>query len=541
MRKGIFIFLAIIPILIHIYVLKEYTFDFPFEDDFRVIVKYLYLYLSQNTWQEKLNIFFLGENESFPLLQRLMVSAQYYFTGEQHIRSMLIACNMLLVFIIYIFYKNAKNTPSYSLPIISLLLFNTVHHEMFFRLDVASYQFFTLFLAICCIYLSSRWFSLTTFEKCLLITLFIISPFGSINGILTPFMVLLIFVFSKQYKAFFGFLFISILVFLFINSLGSVNEKSAGIFENIQKYNFQLVYAYFLSVGGMFTVFQGEKGYLIGVFSGIMIIGLNVFLIFKWYKKGQWFEIFLFLFSAVTLAAVVILRYNYWQIGYESVLGSRYKIYGALMCVSALMLYLKNYQNHSKFKIFVVLFIAVAVQVIGTYRGMSMMNHQRLMQLTEAHNIGQNILIKQNFETRYISHKVQQFLEKRKTFSPKIVDAHLEKTLQNADKLTFKDYTLAPFTDDPSLKGDWGMLATGLDHFKIRGDFKQYKFYFARISDQNQKNIVVYLFPSKLTFFQSIVGSQSTPIPQLSRDFYLSFFELKKPYVIELYGTDSIE
>jgi hypothetical protein len=541
MRSRFFILLALIPILIHFYVLKEYTFDFPFEDDFRVIVKYLYLYLSQNTWQEKLNIFLLGENESFPLLQRLMVTGQYYFTGEQHIRSMLIGCNLLLVFIIYIFYKNAQNTPKYGLIIVSLLVFNTVHHEMFFRLDVASYQFFTLFLAICCMYLASQWASLNIYEKTLLILLYLIAPFGSINGILTHVMVLGIFICSKNYKSFFTFLLLSILVFIFIKSLGSDNESSAGIFENIRKYNVQLLFGYFLSVGGMFTVFQGDKGNLFGVFFGILIIASNVILILKFYKKNQWFEIFLFVFSASTLAAVVILRYNYWQIGYDSVLGSRYKIYGALMCVSALMLYLKNYPKPSLAIVVPVFLIVLFAYILGTVRGLHMMNHQRLMQLTEAHNINQHVLIEQNYEVRYIGTKEQKFLEDRNAFTANVTDAHLEKVIQKADKLSYKNYTLMSYSDDPSIQGDWGKLAIPLHHFKIQGDFKKYKFYFARISDANNKNVVTYLFPFKTSLFKAILEPSSTHITNLSRDFYFGFFELQKPYKMDLYGTNTIQ
>jgi hypothetical protein len=540
MRKWFFILLALIPILIHSYVLKEYTFDFPFEDDCRVIVKYLFLYLSQNTWQEKLNIFLLGENESFPLLQRLMVTGQYYFTGEQHIRSMLIGCNLLLVFIIYFFYKNAQNTPQYSLIIMSLLVFNTVHHEMYFRLDVASYQFFTLFLAICCMYLASQWASLNIYEKALLILLYLIAPFGSINGVLTHVMVLGIFVCSKNYKSFFTFLLLSIMVFIFIKSLGSDNETSSGVFENIRKYNFQLVYAYFLSVGGMFTVFQGEKGYLFGVFFGILIIASNIFLILKFYKKNQWFEIFLFVFSASTLGAVVILRYNYWQIGYESVLGSRYKIYGALMCISAFMLYLKNYKKPS-FAIILPAFILVLfANVLGTVRGIHMMNHQRLMQLTEAHNVNQHVLIQNNYELRYIGAKEQKFLEDRNAFTANVTDAHLEKVLQKADKLIYSAYTLKSYSDDPSIKGDWGKMAIPLHHFKIKGDFKKYKFYFARISDLKNKNIITYLFPAARPFYSGLFEPQSVKIPELSRDFYFGFFDLQAPYKLELYGTNII-
>jgi hypothetical protein len=541
MRKWFFILLALIPILIHFYVLKEYTFDFPFEDDFRVIVKYLYLYLSQNTWQEKLNIFLLGENESFPLLQRLMVTGQYFFTGEQHIRSMLIGCNLLLVFIIYIFYKNAKNTPQYSLIIMSLIVFNTVHHEMFFRLDVASYQFFTLFLAICCMYLASQWAALNKIEKLLLLLLFILAPFGSVNGILTHVMVLGIFIFSKKYKPFLSFLFISILIFIFIYSLGSANEESAGVFENIRKYNFQLLYGYFLSVGGMFTIFQGEKGYLFGVFFGILIIASNIILILKFYKKNQLFEIFLFLFSASTLAAVVILRYNYWQIGYESVLGSRYKIYGALMCISALMLYLKNYEKPSLAVILGTFSIAFCAQVLGTVRGIHMMNHQRLMQLTEAHNINQHVLIPENNELRFVADDVQKYLEEHHAFTANSVDAHLENVLKKSDTISFKNYALSSYSDDPSLKGDWGKMAIPLHHFKIQGDFKKYKFYFARISDSNKKNIVVYLFPMTKSLIKSFIEPNTTRLSELSRDFYFGFFDLKAPYKLELYGTNTIQ
>jgi hypothetical protein len=541
MRKWIFIFLTIIPILIHFYVLKEYTFDFPFEDDFRVIVKYLYLYLSQNTWQEKLNIFLLGENESFPLLQRLLVSGQYYFTGEQHIKGMLIFCNLLLGFLVYVFYKNAKNTPPYVLVLISLLLFNTIHHELYFRLDVASYQFFAMFMAVCSIYLASKWVQLSIFEKALFIFLFLIAPFGSINGILTHFLVLLIFIFSKNYRTFLGFLIVSVLTFLFIKSLPSDNGASASIFDNILKYNFQLAYAYFLSLGGMFLVFQSQNTFWIPALMGVFIFAANAFLIFKFYKKQQWFEIFLFLFAAITLAVVVVLRYNYWQSGYESVLGSRYKIYGALMCVSALMLYLKNYQTHARLIVYGASLVIVGAFVIGAYRGLQMLNQQRLMQLTEAHNIDQNILSEKIYSSRYINFKEQSFLEKRNAFTSKTFDKKLEKIIQKSDTLAFNNFEFEIYKEDPSTKGDWGRMNIPLHHFKIFGAFKQYKFYFARISDPRNKNIIVYLLPPTNSILDKIKGDSQIRLPYLSRDFYFSFFVLETPLRVQVYGTNELK
>ena len=534
MRKWLFICLALIPICVHAYVLFAYTVDFPFEDDFRVIVKYLYLYLSQISWQAKKHMFFLGENESYPLLQRLMVNAQYYFTGQQHIKSMLIACNCLLIFIVTIFYKNAKHTSGYSLAIMSLLIFNTFHHELYFRLDVTSYQFFALFLAICCMYLASKWNSLSLALKIILVVLYLIAPFGSINGVLTHIMVLGIFLCLQNRKAFLTFLALSTAVFLFMQNLGSEGDKSVGFIDNLLKYNFELIYAYFLSVGGMFTFFQGERGYTLGAFFGIIILFVNAYLIFKNYKKGHLFEIFLFLFSAGTLAAVVILRYNYWQ------LGSRYKLYGAMMCISALMLYLKNTPRPSTLLLKSVLVFVLLVYIIGTVRGLSMMDHQRLTQYVEAHNMGQDVIKPEHASFRYLQKSEQDFLEKNKAFDAQAVDLKLENTLRNAKQLNFNKHSLKTFTDDPSLKGDWGKLETPLHHFKIQGSFTAYKFYFARITDANQKNVITYLFPTKNNFFSPIYTSKTELHTELSHDFYFGFFELQAPFTIQVYGTDSL-
>ncbi len=540
MRKWLFVCLALIPVCLHAYILYAHTIDFPFEDDFRVIVKYLYLYLSQNTFKEQLHVFFLGENESYPLLQRLMVNVQYFFTGQQHIKSMLVGCNALLLVIAYIFYKNAKNTPTYSLAITSFLIFNTIHHELFFRLDVSSYQFFALFLAIVCIYMASKWSSLSIVFKVILVILFLLAPFGSINGTLTHVLVLGIFLFTKNRRAFFGFLILSIVVFVFMQTLGSEGDKSVGFLENVIKYNVELIYAYLLSVGGMFTFFQGERGYTIGAFFGIVIVVINLYLILKHFRKGHLFEIFLFLFSATTLAAVVILRYNYWQIGYESVLGSRYKIYGAMMCISALMLYLKSTQQPNVFLLKSVLCFTMIVFVIGTVRGLSMMDHQRLTQLVEAHNMEQNVIKADNASFRYLQREEQSFLEEHHAFNAKIIDQKLENVLNKSESLSFSGYSLKTFSEDPSLKGDWGKLQTPLHHFVIQGDFKPFKFYFARITDAHKKNVITYLFPAKSNFFSPIYTLKTKNHKILTRDFYFGFFDLQAPYTIQLFGTDTI-
>ncbi len=540
MRKWLFIGLALLPIFLHVFLLYAYTLDFPFEDDFRVVAKYLYLFLSQESSAGKSHIFFLGENESFPLVQRMLVYGQYFLSGEQHVRGLLIFCNFLLVFLVHIFYKNAKETPTYIYLFIALLLFNPVHHEMYFRLDVASYQFMSTFLAICTIYIACNWDKQTVLIKYLFLLCYILSPLGSINGIFAHFFILMVFILRKQYREFVILSILSFSLILFLKYLSAASDSPTSVIDNIVKYNFQLIYAYCISVGSMFGVFQGPKGYLISFAFGCIIILSNLFLVFKYRKKGQWFEICLFLFSALTLAVIVTLRYNYWFVGYESVLVSRYKLYGALMSISALMLYFKNYPKPSKYLVGLLFLVLLGSFSIGTVRGIGMMNRQNLTQLTEAFNLNQNILIKENYNVRYINFEEQSFLESKNAYNGKLISKKLDSILTKSHILTYENYTLKPFEDDPTLKGDWKRLSIPLHQLRVYGKVQSYKYYFAKITDSKNKKIVTYLYPQKNSFLSPIFINKNKVNSILSQDFYFGFFELQAPYTLTLYGTDTL-
>lgn len=528
--------LGLLPVLAHVALLGKYVQNFPLKDDYRVFVNYMYHFLNA---PDKLAAVALPENESRPVLLRLITLFQYGVDGQQNFSHMLLLCNLFLVLfstcLMLHFYRRKEYI---YMTWTSLLVFNLMHYEMYFRNDVGAYQLLSFALSIFLFYSAAYYHRLGKFLRILFFLVFLITPLGSINGILANVLVVTFFLLDKNYRKT-GLAMALVLAAQLAMMLGG--EKGLNVFENIEKYNFQLVYAYFLSLGGIFNLIsQPLTWVLIAVVSGGVFAYTFYSLFFPFEFKLD-FEKLLFIFCTVSLALIVILRYNYWMQGYVSVLESRYKIYGAMVILLFFILLSRRFASARWLKGGVTLFLA-GLFMGGLYKGLQSLKLQQLEQITEAYNVYEGAYKEDYARDFYVNKERRKYLEQNGVYSFNEASALFSGIFSDQNRLSeITSARLERLDFDPISEGDWVGMPVGMSNFEARGTFPVKKYYFVKFNaPDSSASCVQFLGPPSASFLEKIGKKNETTVPFLSKDFYAEAYEGIDFNNFELYGTDDL-
>jgi hypothetical protein len=523
-KPGILI-LGLLPVLVHFLLLGEYSFNFPLKDDYRVITSYLYHYLNA---PDKFLALGIPENESRPVLMRIITLVQFYIDGAQNYKHLLLFCNLfLLVFFSCIAHHFYKRKEYVYFVCAALLVFNPIHYEMYFRNDVGTYQTFSFALAIFLFYVASYYEHTSKILRGLFFLGFILTPLGSINGLLASILILYVFFYEKRKV---GWILLAVFVVQVLLVL-SGDGKSLGIVENLIKYNFQLVYAYALALGGTFAVVQQPLLWPAYAVLGGGIFGYTVWkLFFPWGWKLS-FEKLLFLFCAASLALIVILRYNYWIVGYVSVLESRYKIYGAIIILLGVVLAGRRYGS----KVQVMSLVGLSILFVAGYvRGVKMLDILVQEKLTEAYNVNQDAY-EDHFALRFFVNKEKRiFLEEGGHYSFGAAQTLFDRILTEENLLKPIASQWTKLSVDPGSDGDWYGMQVPMSNFELRGTFPRKKYYFVKF--HGEKSCIQFLLPGTKPFWERTSG----PVEKLSRDFYADAYEGVDFSQYSVYGVDEL-
>lgn len=388
------------------------------KDDYRVFVSYLYHYLQS---PDKWAALALPENESRPIVMRLSVLAQFFIDGALNFKHLLIFCNVsLVVFLGCISLHFYKKKEFLAISFACLLFLNPLLYEMYFRNDVGTYQLASFSLAIFLFYGATNYQSAPKWLRCLFLLGFMLTPLGSINGFIASSLIILYFFLEKKRMA---FVLLVILIFQLYLVLGG-DSKSAGILENIMKYNYQLLYAYFLSLGGILVFIQHSFIWPIVAISMIFVIGYVIWKMFYPWKWRLDFEKMVFLFSIASLGLIVILRYNYWITGYPSVLESRYKIYGAFPLLMFFVIVGRRWGKKAYLSTAVCLVLLYAA---GFYKGKQQLELLHQEKITEAYNVYHDSYELEFARAFFVNEEKRRYLEEHGFYSFKEADKILKK------------------------------------------------------------------------------------------------------------------
>ncbi len=520
-------FFVSIPIVLHFVFLSKFSLNFPFEDDHRVFMDFFYNYLNADDFKQRILILLTPDNESRPFLIRLSLLIPLSIFKAIDFKSILYFVNIYTFVIVLVFIRKYRDIPIF-LVLISFLLLSHCSWEMFFRNDVASYQLASVSLSILLFYLISISNSLENipirilFYFCLLVV-----PFGSALGFVTVFLIMLYAFFRKIHPH--RFIILSFLVFqiviYFISETGDGNNISP--FENLFKYNYELIWAYFIALGGQFRFIYNDLGYTISGFFGVFTLIFSIYFLLKnWSSKAYDFEKLIFIFGAGSLALIVISRFNYWIIGYDSVLGARYKIYGILVFLAGMsFVFRMNIKPRVKWAI-VGVFI---VFYIGWYlKSSDYLNLKNETQMMDAYNLEKGIVRNEKQNTTFEADFKYQYLKQNGYFNANDLYLQVLSKIRNGIVVLPEKAVLSQVDFDPAFESDWGGKEEKLYKIIVTGHFPMSANYFIRIIDKNNKTMLLNGLRKPLSIIKKVVETDKE-IDFLSKEFELSHYKLEKP------------
>ncbi|MBX2953216.1 MAG: hypothetical protein KF870_11970 [Leadbetterella sp.] len=525
--------LVVAAAAIHLFLLGKYAVNLPFKDDYRVFVNYLYYFFNSG---EGLSLIFLPDNESHPVLMRLITLLQYTLDGQLDFRHILWFCNLFLLLILVTLSAHFYRRKEYwNIAFVFLLVLNTMHHELYFRTDVVTYQTLSFSLSLFLFYGAVYYNSLGRWIRALFYIAFILTPFGSVNGMLANGLVVVYFLVNRENRnALVTTAVLLALEILFIVVFLSGDGKSLSVWENIRKYNFELVYAYFLAMGGVMNVISNPTTWTLLVGVSAVIFGYTFYRLFFPFQWRLDFEKLLFIFCAGSLALIVILRYNYWMAGYVSVLESRYKIYGTLIILLFFSVLVRRF---SRIRPLVGLFL-LGLFAAGVYKGTGMLKIQHTDQWVKAYNVDQDIYEQGYARDLYISKERKEKLEEQGIYSFEPVRKMAGRILVEKNRLKeISGVSIGNAETDPLSKGDWSKNVYPIQRLEADGVFPYKKYYFIRFRAKEGKSSLHPMGPPPHSVLK---GLPPETVQELSMDFYpqvLTGVDFKE---YEVYGTDDL-
>jgi hypothetical protein len=527
-KKNILLWLLIlIPVIIHLFVLDKFSLNFPFEDGHRVFLDFSYNYLNAQNIGEKITLFLTPDNESRPFLIRISLLIQLALFDKINFRYLLIAFNAYTFILAAVFIKKYWKNP-YLVIISCFGLLSLCNWELFFRSDVASYQLASISLSILAFFLISSSDYRKPFLKnsTIFICLFLV-PFGSAVGFITVFFALIYAFIRKTTPRWYYILTLFILQLYLYYSYGTENGSTTGFFENVFKYKFELIWAYFMSLGGMFQFMSNYASFAIsGIFGIIIFIGCSLFLLNNWKEKELDFEKLVFLFMASSLAIIVLNRYNYWVIGYESVLVPRYKIYGVIIFILAISFAFKQ-KNTTAMKVYTSIGIIV-IYMLWLLKSWYLITLKKETQMMDAYNLEKgmvkNEVANNTFEARY---KYDYLKDKGYFDAQELYNDVLSKI--KSGTVVYPEKVVLKYVDfDPTFESDWGGKSTILNKLFVYGKFPVSETYFIQLIDKNNKAIILNGFRKPTSILKRLV-TEEKEIDFLSKEFEMGYFKLEKP------------
>ncbi len=527
-KKNILLWLLIlIPVIIHLFVLDKFSLNFPFEDGHRVFLDFSYNYLNAQNISEKITLFLTPDNESRPFLIRISLLTQLALFDKINFRYLLIAFNIYTFILAAVFIKRYWKNP-YLVIISCFALLSLCNWELYFRPDVASYQLATISLSIVVFFLISNSNQQSSFFKnsIVFICVFLV-PFGSAIGFITVFFVIIFAFIRKTEPRWYYILALFIFQLYLYVSFGTDEESSGSFFQNVFKYKFELIWAYFISLGGMFQYISNYASYAFSGVLGILIFtGCSWFLLKHWKEKDLDFEKLVLLFMASSLAIIVLNRYNYWVVGYESVLVPRYKIYGVIMLILAILFVFKRI-NSSAIKVSITLGVIV-MYVFWLLKSWYLITLKKETQMIDAYNLEKGMIRNDVANNTFEAGYKYDYLKKNGYFNANELYNDVLFKIKNGTVVYPEKVTLKYVDFDPTFESDWGGKNTVLNKIFIHGSFPASETYFIQLIDKNNKAIILNGFRRPSSVLKRLV-SKETQIDFLSKEFEMEYFKLEKP------------
>jgi hypothetical protein len=527
-KNILFWLLFLIPVVVHLVILDKFSLNFPFEDGHRVFLDFSYNYLTTEKISEKISLFLTPDNESRPFLIRVSLLTQLALFDKINFRYLLIAFNAYTFVLVAVFVKKYWKKPA--LIIISCYgLLCLCNWELFFRSDVASYQLATISLSILAFFILSTSSLRPSFLKnwTIFICLFLV-PFGSAIGFITVFLALIYSFIRKTKPRWYIILILLVVQLYFYYSHGTEPESTAGFFQNIYKYGLELFWAYFMSLGGVFQFMFNDYSFSFSGILGLVIFtGCGLYLLKHWKQEDLDFEKLVFLFMTSSLAIIVLNRYNYWVIGYESVLVPRYKIYGVIVLILGISFVFKYFNKQSVKVLFSI--GVIGIYIVWILKSWYLITLKKETQMIDAYNLEKGMIRNEKANNTFEANYKYQYLKKNRFFNANELYSKVLNQVNNGTVVYPHKVVLKYVDFDPTYESDWGGKKTVLNKIFVSGVFPKSETYFIQLIDKNNNQIILNGFRKPVSILKRLISNE-TSIDFLSKEFEMAYYKLEKPF-----------
>jgi hypothetical protein len=344
--KALTLCLVFIPLVFFGYIFQKYAINIPHWDDLAVRNS-LAEYLTSNSFGHKISLLFAQHNEHRIFLTRVFALFVYLIQGTLDLKTLMLAGNLSLVGILFIFYRhNLRNQlPLLALVPVSFLLFTNALYENVFWGMASVQNFWVILLAFATFYLLIYAYDKPTSTYLYLaVVCCFLGTFTSSNGILIPVIGIAILIFQKRYRELGIWAAASTLFlwFYFFHYQASPDKTAGGGLASPT-----LIIKGILAVTGnaLDVSFVAPNKHLdmsmaTGVIVIILIALFSFQVLFRKYdisrRNNDLFLLSCLVFLGITCVGIVVGRLSY---GIEVLLTSKYKINSVLiLCICYLII-----------------------------------------------------------------------------------------------------------------------------------------------------------------------------------------------------------
>ncbi|KIM09351.1 MAG: hypothetical protein KU28_01650 [Sulfurovum sp. PC08-66] len=350
------IFYLLIPIVIYLYLLLQYSANRPVGDDFHSVLNFLNIYLDKNTLEDKLLYLFAPHNEYKLLFNNLSQVIIYSLNGEINFTAMLLIAFFGLLFIYFVFFREFSmlNLPLYFFIPIGFILFNIAQYELTFWPMASLQGYYQTLFSITSIYFFTR----NRFTLALLFFIFSMLQ----GGMWMSLAVVLIFnlLASKNYLKFFIFLVFLIGIYLFMH-FTLMNPPGHSIIENGMKI-FHLILFSLGVIGGITG--SGILAFLYSIAFFIYIYNLKEKI--KSNILNNSFSLNVFFMFLVSIPALSL---NRLHTGLGASLSSRYSFVSIMLLASLYLFVLsQSITERERKKVFVTFLLISVILYLFSFR-----------------------------------------------------------------------------------------------------------------------------------------------------------------------------
>ena len=531
-KKGIWI-LIIVPIIFHILQISRFAINYPISDEFRDILEPFVYFDKADTLKTKIFYLFLPENESIPAFLRAVTIIFEKLTGQINFIHLLAFGNLFVFLLFWVYYKvysGGKNL--YALAIASICIFNACLYESTSRSDITIYQISSIALSFLVFYLLAfNEEKLGTSKKVVLLVALTILPFTNGNGFFTIVLSMLYLALYRKdnfWRVLLPVFIIQLVLYVYFAS-PSHREGTIGL---IIRYNYQLIIATFILCGGIFQIFSGDTGLVMTFIAGLFLTIFPAIVLLKAIRTKKYhFETLVFIFVMLSVAAILVKRYNYFLAGYFSVLSPHYKIFSMMLFILNVQLFF-NYVKSNLLKI-AVLILAISLNLIWFIKTKPALQEQAKNQITELINI-ENKMINSSVKDFYMPSQANyEYLKSRDIFHPKELISRINYEINNNAKQTAADFELTEVTYEDFEKREWAYNKEKIYKISVKGKFDRNYSYYFQIIDKDQRYILTEAKPEAISFIDR-VKNKFPYSASLNEDVYLGVYNIGKPVQVKV-------